>query len=107
MLRNHLTFHHHIVYVDFDVFPQLRLKHPCHHSLICGSCILQTEWYYFVMVVSNRGNKSSLLLIIQGQRYLMIALEGIQETHPRMVDSVIYQLVYLGYRKWILGVSFI
>ena len=59
------------------------------------------------MVVPDRGNKSSLLLIVQGQRYLMITLEGIQETHPRMADSGIYQLVYLGHRKWILGVSFI
>ena len=107
MLRNHLTFRHHIIYVDFNVLSQLRLKYPCHHSLICGSYILQTEWHYFVMVVPDRSNKSSLLLIIQGQRYLMITLEGIQETHPKMADSGIYQLVYLGHRKWILGASFI
>ena len=107
MLRNHFTFHHHIIYVDFDVLPQLRLKHSCHHSLICGSCIFQTEWHYFVMVVPDRGNKSSLLLIVQDQRYLMITLEGIQEAHPRIADSGIYQLVYLEYRKWILGASFI
>ena len=107
MLQNHLTFHHHIIYVDFDVFPQLGLKHPCDHSLICGFCILQTEWHYFVMVVPDRSNKNSLLLIVQGQRYLMTTLEGIQETHPRMADSGIYQLVYLGHRKWILGASFI
>ena len=107
MFRNYLTFHHHIIYVDFDVLPQLRLKNPCHHSLICRSCIFQTEWHYFVMVVPDRGNKSSLLLIVQGQRYLMITLEDIQETHPRMADSGIYQLVYLRYRKWILGASFI
>ena len=66
-----------------------------------------TEWHYFVMVVLNRGNKSSLLLIVQGQRYLMITLEGIQEAHPKMADSGIYQLVYLGHRKWVLGASFI
>ena len=90
MLRNHLTFYHHIIYVNLDIFPQLRLEHPCHHSLICGSCILQPEWHHFVMVVSDRGNKSSLLLIVQGQRYLMITLEGIQKAHPRMVDSGIY-----------------
>ena len=58
------------------------------------------------MVVPDRGNKSSFLLIVQGQRYLMIALEGIQETHSRMVDSGINQLVYLGHREWILGASF-
>ena len=76
MLRNHLTFHHHIIYVDFDVLPQLWLKHSCHHSLICGSYIFQTEWHYFVMVVPDKGNNSSLLLIVQVQRYLMITLEG-------------------------------
>ena len=59
------------------------------------------------MVVPDRGNKSSLLLIVQGQRYLMITLEGIQETHPRMADNGIYQLAYLGHRKWIFAASFI
>ena len=59
------------------------------------------------MVVPDRGNKSNLLLIVQGQRYLMITLEGIQEAHPRMADSGIYQLVYLGYREWIFGANFI
>ena len=104
MLRNHLTFHHHIIYVNLDVFPQLRLEHPYHHSLICGSHILQTEWHHFVMIVPDRGNKSSL---VQGQRYLMITLKGIQKAHPRMADSGIYQLVYFGHRKWIFGTSFI
>ena len=99
MLRNHFTFHHHIINVNLDVFPQLRLEHSCHHSLICGSCILQTERHHFVMVVLDRGNKSSLLLIVQGQRYLMITLEGIQKAHSRMADSGIYQLVYFGHRK--------
>ena len=59
------------------------------------------------MVVPDRGNKSSFLLIAQSQRYLMITLEGIKETHLRMADSGIYQLVYLGHRKWVLGASFI
>ena len=59
------------------------------------------------MVVPDKGNKSSLLLIVQGQRYLMITLEGIQKVHPRMADSGIYQLVYFGHGKWIIGVSFI
>ena len=107
MLRNHLTFHYHIIYVNLDVFPQLQLEHPCHHSLICRPCILQTERHYFVMVVPDRGNKNSLLLIVQSQRYLVITLEGIQKAHLRMVDNGISQLVYLGHREWILGASFI
>ena len=107
MLQNHLTFHYYIIYVDLDVFPQLQLEHPCHHSLICGSCIFQTEWHHFVMVVPDGGNKKIFLLLIQNQRYLVIALEDIQKAHPRMADSGIYQLVYLGHREWILGASFI
>ena len=107
MLRNHLTFHYHIIYVNLDVFLQLSLERPYHHYLICGSCILQTEQHHFVMVVPDRCNKSSLLLIVQSQRYLVITLKGIQKAHPRMANSGIYQLVYLGYRKWIFGASFI
>ena len=107
MLRNHLTFYYHIIYVNLNVFLQLQLEHPCHHSLIWGSCILQIERHHFVMVVLDRGNKSSLLLIVQSQRYLVITLEGIQKAHSRMADSGIYQLVYFGHRKWIFGASFI
>ena len=59
------------------------------------------------MVVPDRGNKSSILMIIQGQRYLMITLEGIEEAYSRMADSGIYQLVYLRQGKWILGANFI
>ena len=107
MLRNHLTFHYHIIYVNLDVFPQLQLEHPCHHSLICGSCIFQTERHHFVMVVPDRGNKSSPLLIVQSQRYLVIALEGIQKAYLRMADSGIHQLVFLRRKEWILWASFI
>ena len=46
-------------------------------------------------------------MIVQGQRYLMITLESIQETHPRMTDSSVYQLIYLGHREWILRASLI
>ena len=52
-------------------------------------------------------NKSNFLLIVQGQWYLMISLESIQETHPRMADSSVYQLIYLGHREWIFRVSLI
>ena len=107
MLRNHFALYDHIIYINLDIFPQERLEHPCHHSLISGSCVLQPEWHYFVMVVPNKSNKSRLLLIVQGQRYLVITLESIQETHPRMADSSIYLLVYFGHRKWILGASLI
>ena len=37
----------------------------------------------------------------------MIALESIQETYPRVADSSVYQLIYLGHREWIFRVSLI
>ena len=52
-------------------------------------------------------NKSNFLLIVQGQWYLMISLESIQETHPRMADSSVYQLIDLGHGEWIFRVSLI
>ena len=46
-------------------------------------------------------------MIIQGQRYLMITLKSIQETHPRMADSSVYQLIDLGHGEWIFRAGFI
>ena len=107
MLRNHLTFHHHIIYVDFDVFSPIATQTSLSSFSDMWIIHSSNQIALLVMVVPDRGNKSSLLLIVQDQRYLMIALKGIQETHPRMADNGIYQLVYLGHRKWILGASFI
>ena len=59
------------------------------------------------MIIPNRSNKSSFFLIVQGQRYLMITLESIQETHSRMADSSVYQLIYLRHKEWILRTSLI
>ena len=46
-------------------------------------------------------------MIIQGQRYLMITLESVQETHPRMADSGVHQLIDLGHGEWVFRASFI
>ena len=64
VLRLCLTFHHHIVYINLDVSPQLWLKYPSHHPLVGSPCTLQTKGHYFVMVISNRSDKSCLLLIV-------------------------------------------
>ena len=37
----------------------------------------------------------------------MITLESIQETHLRMADSSVYQLIYLRHREWIFRAGFI
>ena len=59
------------------------------------------------MIVPNRSNKSSFFLIVQGQRYLMIILKSIQETHPKMADSGVYQLIDLRHGEWIFRASLI
>ena len=59
------------------------------------------------MVIPNWSNKSSFFLIVQGQRYLMITLKRVQEAHPRMADSGVYQLIDLGHGEWIFRANFI
>ena len=77
MLELHLSLHHHIIYVDFNVLAKLRFKHPSHHPLISGTYILQSKGHHFVVVIPSGRNKSSLFLIIQSQWYLMVPLKGI------------------------------
>ena len=52
-------------------------EHSSHHLLIGGTCVLQAKHHYFVVIVPNMRHKGCLLLILQGQRYLMGALKGI------------------------------
>ena len=40
VFRHHLTLHHHIIDVDFDVLAQLLFEHSHHHPLIGGTCVL-------------------------------------------------------------------
>ena len=75
--------------------------------MIRGSCILQTKWHYFVVIIPNRSNKRIFFLIVQGQRDLMITLKSVQETHPRMADSNVYQLIDLGHGEWIFRANLI
>ena len=51
------------------------------------------------MVIPSRSDKSCLLLITQSQWYLVVSLEGIKKTHPRMAYSSIHQLIYLRHGK--------
>ena len=64
MIGYFLTFYYHVIYVDFNILPQLRFKHFSHHPLISGSCILQAKGHHLVMVISNRSDKSRFLLIL-------------------------------------------
>ena len=81
MLRLYFSLYPHIVYVDLNIFAQLRFKHPGHHPLISRPCILQFKMHHFVMIIPSRHNESS---------FLLISLESIQEAHLRMAYNCIH-----------------
>ena len=58
MLGHHLAFHHHVIYIDFNILAQLRFKHFSHHPLIGESCIFQAEGHHLVMVVFSGVTKA-------------------------------------------------
>ena len=65
MIKLYLALHHHIIDVNFDVFPLLRLKYPDHHPLIGSPGILQTKGHHLIMVISSMSDESCPLLVIQ------------------------------------------
>ena len=80
VLRFQLTLDHHVVYIYFNILAQLWFKHPSHHPLISRPCIFKYK----------RSDESYFFLIFQGQRYLVVALKGVQKAHSRMTYSDIY-----------------
>ena len=63
MLSYYFTLHDHIIYIQFYIFAELRLKHFSHHPLVGGSSILQTKSHHLVVIISNRGQEGNLLLV--------------------------------------------
>ena len=63
ILRLYFSLYHHIVYVDLNIFAQLRFKYLGHHPLISRPCILQSKRHHFVMIIPSRHNESSFLLL--------------------------------------------
>ena len=107
MIGLYLALHHHIINVNFDLFPLLKLKYPNHRPLIGSPGILQTKGHHLIVIISSRSDKSCLLLVIHSQRYLMVPLKGIEKTHPRMAHSCIHQLVNSSHRERVLWAGFI
>ena len=64
MIRYFLALYYHIIYIDFNILPQLRLKHLSHHLLISGSYIIQAKEHHLVVVISSGSDKSCFLLIL-------------------------------------------
>ena len=107
MIGFYLALNYHIIDVNLDVFPQLRLKHLGHHPLIGSPSILQPKGYHLIVIISNRSDKSCLLLVIHSLRYLMVPLKGIKKTHLRMAHRWIHQLVDLRHTERVIWAGYI
>ena len=59
------------------------------------------------MVIPNGGDKRRFLLIVQGQWYLMVSLEGIKETHLRVAYRYVDQLIYSRKGERIFRIGFV
>ena len=66
MLGLCLTFHHHVIYIDFNILVKLGFKHSSHYPLISRPNILQSKWHQLIMVIPSGHYKSSLHLVYQG-----------------------------------------
>ena len=81
---------------NIDVFawntyeaPRVDPEFICHH-LNVNPLVASKKQPPRTLASIQRACKSSFFLIVQVQRYLMITLKSIQETHPRMADSGVY-----------------
>ena len=43
------AFYQYVFHVDLNVPPNLMFEHIVHHPLICGACVLEFKWHYFVI----------------------------------------------------------
>ena len=60
------TFNYHVIHIHLHYAPNLISKHPRHHPLISGLCILKSEGYRCVVIIALWGYKGRLLLILGG-----------------------------------------
>ena len=51
------AFYQHIIYVDLNIPLNLMCKHLVHQPLICGVCVLESEWHHFVAKKTLAGDE--------------------------------------------------
>ena len=107
MLGHYFALYNHIINIDFNTPAQLWFEHFSYHPLIRRPCVFQTKEHHFVVIISSRSNKSYFFLVVQCQWYLMISFKGIQETHPRMANRCIHQLIYPRRGERVFGTNLI
>ena len=73
------AFYQHVVYVNLHIPSNLVCEHSVHQPLVRGSCVLKSEWHYFVAEKSLASNKRSLLLISLIQFGLVVTRECVHE----------------------------
>src|SRR3954469_16945077 len=94
-------FYYHVIDVYLNIFVQLILQAFLHASLICCTCISQSEWHGTIAISPVRGDKRCLYLIIRIQWYLMESRIRVHKRQQLTPSSRIYDLVDPWQGKWI------
>lgn len=69
-----MSFHNHVIDIDFNISTDYICKHFVHQTLLCCSDVLKAEWHLLVAQGVTMGMKSSFLFIFSSRLNLMIAL---------------------------------
>lgn len=54
------ALHYYVIYIYFNIFPNLVLKYLVYHSLICCPNIFQLEWHDSVAICNSTDDKESV-----------------------------------------------
>ena len=68
-----------VVHVYLEHISDLVAEDIVHHSLVCCSCVFQTEGHYVVVIVSWAGPESSAVFVAHCHWDFVIARIGIHE----------------------------
>ena len=107
MLSLILTFHEHVIYIDFYIPPNLWTKHAVNQTLICCPCILQTKGHHLITKQALTSDKGCLLLVYLIHPYLIVSRESIHKAKQLVTRSGIYQLVNTWQWHAVLGASLV
>lgn len=93
MLSSSEAFYKHVVYVYFNISPDLIFKYLVDESLISSSGILQSKGHHLITVEALVCDESGLLLVGSIHLNLVVPREGIHEVKGLVPHRLVYQCV--------------
>lgn len=80
MLVDALGLDDHVVYIHFNILPNLVLKDLVHESLVRGTSVFQSERHYLVAIVGVFSNECCFFLVGGGvHANLVVPRIGVEE----------------------------